>query len=247
MKIFSAFGKPGTLAVTKPEKGEVVLASPEATVSKYKAAIKQHKKALKELHACTERFTRALAGVAASLQLLTTDTHIPVIIQSSGTLVSGIEEVQDGVLLQDLMEELDYSLSTRFKQIAEDQRELKESRERKSKAEKTLRLLRSQCDKLQPKKDVDAKMQALYLTETQKRDEHEVECTRLRAEFEDAFHDFTTRFGILVYEDMKGLMEHLHRVLSALSYQIRKCKDNILAHPVTPSRSPRCPEEKRGR
>ncbi|AYU78660.1 hypothetical protein conserved [Leishmania donovani] len=234
MKIFSTLGRPGTLATTKPKKGEVVLASPEATVSKYKGAIKQHKKALKELHACTERFTRALAAVAASLQFLTSDTHIPVMVQSSGALASGIEEVQDGVLLQDLMEELDYSLSTRFKQIAEDQRELKESRERKSKAEKTLMLLRSQCDKLQLKKDVDAKMQALYLTKTQKRDEHEVECTRLRAEFEDAFHDFTTRFGILVYEDMKGLMEHLHRVLSALSYQVRKCKDNILAHPITP-------------
>ncbi|CAJ1024355.1 hypothetical protein, conserved [Leishmania lindenbergi] len=234
MKGFSTTGKFSTLAATKPKKGEVVSTSPEATVKKYKAAMKQHKKALKELHVCTESFTRALTAVATSFQFLASDTCIPVIIQSSGALACGIEEVQDGVALQALMEAIDYSLSARFEKIADHQRELKESCKRKSKAEQTLALLCTQCDKLKPTKDADPKAQAFYLAETQKRVEHELECTRLRAEFEDAFHDFETRFGTLVYEDMKELMEQLHRVLSALSYQLRKCKDSLLAGPATP-------------
>ncbi|KAG5502521.1 hypothetical protein JIQ42_05402 [Leishmania sp. Namibia] len=218
-----------------PKKGEEVSKSPEAAVNRLKEAMKQHRKVLKELHTCTERFTCALAAVAASFQLLASGTHKPIIIQSSGALVSGIEEAHDGVALQDLMEELDYMLSVRFEMMIEGQCRLKESCKRKSKAEKTLSLLRIQCDKLKPPKNADARAQALYVAETQKRDKHEVECLRLRAEFEDTFGEFTTHLGTLVYEDMKALTERLHRVLSALSYQFRKCKDGLLANAAAPS------------
>ncbi|GET88435.1 hypothetical protein, unknown function [Leishmania tarentolae] len=94
--------------------------------------------------------------------------------------------------------------------------------------------LRSPCGRLQLKNDSDAKMKALYLAEASKRDDHEVECTRLRAEFEDDRHDFRTRSGTLAYEDMKRIMEHLDWVLPALPYQVRKCTNNIVADPVIP-------------
>ncbi|KAG5479507.1 hypothetical protein LSCM1_04773 [Leishmania martiniquensis] len=217
-----------------PKKVKEVSQSPEAAVNKSKEALKQHRKALKELHACTGRFTRALAAVAASFQRLASNTHTPVIIQSSGALVCGIDEVRDGVALQDLMEELNHLLSVRFEMMVESEYQLKESWKRKCKAEKTLALLRMQCDKLEPKKNADARAQELFMAENQKRRKHEVECLRLRAEFEDTWEEFVSRLGTLIYEDMRALSEQLHRLFSALSYQFRECKGSLLANAAAP-------------
>ncbi|KAG5505821.1 hypothetical protein JKF63_05157 [Porcisia hertigi] len=153
-------------------------------------------------------------------------------IESGGVLLRGIEGVKDGVTLQNSMEEIDYTLPTRFVATAKDLFDLRERCKRKSKAEKTLELLHTQCNKLKANKDTDAKAREHYLAQIQRRDDHEVKCRLLRAQFEDFFHGFMTRFSALLSEDMKGLTEKLHMLLSSLSYQIRNCKDNLSSNPA---------------
>ncbi|KAK7196741.1 hypothetical protein NESM_000613900 [Novymonas esmeraldas] len=233
MKVFASFNAPGTRAAAAPSHATTAAVSPDAAVKACRTAVKQHKKALKELCACMENFTHALAAVATSLHQLAANTRAPVTIQCSGALVRGVEEVRDGVVLQDLMEELEYALSTRFEKLAEEQRDLDERRKRRCKAERTLTALQTQCARLRHAKDGDAKAQALHRAETQRCEEQHLECVRLRSEFDDAFHDFTSHLGQLVYEDMKGLTEELHKVLSALAYQHRKCEEALVVHHPT--------------
>lgn len=231
MKVFASWRTPSPPPATQLTKGTAVDAADfsEAAVVRYRDAIKQHKKAVKELYTCTESFTRALGAVAASFSKLAADAHVPAVVQSSGALVQGLEEVVDGVLLQDLLEELDYACGTRYEALALEQRALEEHRQRKRKVEKAFAAQQAQCEKTRVKNDADAKALAVHQAELLKRGELEVDCTRTRADFEDAYHEYARRLGRIVQEDMTDVMEELHKVLSALSYQHRKCEENLRA------------------
>ncbi|KPA78375.1 hypothetical protein ABB37_06493 [Leptomonas pyrrhocoris] len=231
MKVLASFSGStfGSKAEGKPTAAD---GSAEAADEQYKEAMRQHKKAMEKLRSCADSLTKALAGLAKSFQRFAAETRAPVVIQASGALVRGVEEVRDGTVLDALRQQISMSLSSRFRTTALEHAELEGSRKRKTKAGRALAEARSQCAKLRLRKDGDERCEMIYLAAAQRCDEQEIECSRLTAELEDARCEFTQNLGLRVYEDMTLVTTKLHELLSSLSYQYRKCEEHLKAHPV---------------
>lgn len=197
--------------------------------------MKAHRKAMKELRTCAESFAVALENVARSFQRLAADTRAPVVVQASGALARGVTEVREGVVLDSFLEEVQQSLTLRFAAVLDEHAALDECRRRKTKAEKALADARGQCAKLATRNEVNtgtgSKSNGGYGAEAQKCDAQLIDYQRLAAEYEDALREFTRHVGSCVYTDMTEMATETHRLLSSLSYQFRKCEENLKAHP----------------
>lgn len=191
----------------------------------FKDAVREHDKALKELSASLNGCVRALLRVASSFEALSANTRTPVVMQSSAALRSGLDGVRSSCGLDDLEEEIEYSVEKRFQELFAEHKRVDESRKLFLKSREGYQSLRSRCEKLERKRD---KPDALS-SESQKRDTQELEYKRLHADFDDNYNTFVSHLGDVMTCDVSKLSDAIHSVLSLLSYQFRRCHENMIS------------------
>lgn len=205
----------------------------KSIVKRFPDAVKAHNRALSDLTLALKTFTRSLDALVSSLNVLARDSERASAISLGGALHRGLVEVQESTYFDDLEDEVEFSLQKRFQGINEVHKELDVSRKHRSTVKKELDALDHQVAKLLTKSDRGDKEMDEYKAAVSRQYTLNTEFKRLCSEFDDCFMRFTADLGEAVLTDMREFTGVIHGVLSSVSYQFRKCNENLnLATPL---------------
>lgn len=200
-----------------------------------KEALHAHNKALKDLAVSVSACARSMSRVATSFELLSRDTRHTGTIAVASSLSRCMAGATESEEMEQLQEEVSYSLERRFKGLMREHHALEERRKRRAKALKVVEDIRHQCERLAASRDSGPQSMAKYVARVTERDAQELEHRRLSSEFDDAYDDFFSQLATLVHEDLTEVTECVHRALSILSYQFRKSNEYLRkSAPVSP-------------
>lgn len=229
-------------------------------VKSFRDAMRRHNSALKDLEVSMRTCVKTMEAVAISLHNLSTDAQVvPVATHVTGALrrgLAGIVGEKDskggGPQWDALQDEIEYSVKERFTAVHEAHKGLDDCRKRRSKAKKELDSAQAECDRLMKRgngptsapagdpsrssaatRTVAAAACTAYEAALHKKESREVEFHRLHSEFEDEYAKFVAKLGAAVQDDVRGVTEVVHGVLTAVSYQFRKCTENVSRRATT--------------